>query len=211
MSLKRRASSPKSTLGISSVITIAILATLSVLLYTNRFIAKDITMTSSEYSENPEIPLKITLTHVSSSKSESISPKVTLKVTIANTSPDKTVSFLRWSTPLDTKAVPMGIFVFTSVSDGRDAECLNLKLKRMLPPSGIFSAEDTIRIQAGGKAETNVEVKAPEVVLEEKKRYAVRAKGYWMHVRISDDTELRTDEDGVMRGDFLSEAVEVDV
>ena len=81
----------------------------------------------------------------------------------------------------------------------------------MLPPSGIFSAEDTIRIQAGGKAEMNVEVKAPEVVLEEKTRYAVRAKGYWMHVRISDDTELRTDEDGVMRGDFLSEAVEVDV
>jgi len=209
--MQRMPLSPKPTLGISSVITFVIFATVSVLLYTNRNTVPVFTMTSSEFSENPEIPLKITLTHVSSSKSESNSPSVTLKVTIDNTSPDKTVSFLRWSTPFDTRAVPMGIFVFTSVSDGQVAQCLNLKLKRRLPPSGVFSAEDTIRIEAGGKSEMEVEVKAPEVILEERTRYSVRAEGHWMHVRYGEDQELRTDEDGVMRGDFASEAVEVEV
>lgn len=81
----------------------------------------------------------------------------------------------------------------------------------MPPPSGVFSAEDTIRIEAGGTSERNVEVKAPEVVLEKQTRYSVRAQGYWMHVRFGDDPELKTDEDGVMRGDFTSEPVEVDV
>lgn len=105
----------------------------------------------------------------------------------------------------------MGIFVFTSVSNGQDAECLNLKFKKRLPPSGIFSAEDTIRIEAGGKSEIDAQVKAPEVVLKEGTKYSVRATGHWMHVRFGEDEKLRTDEDGVMRGDFASEAVEVDV
>ena len=209
--MQGRTRSLRSTLGISSVITIVIFVTISTLLYTNRYTLPVFTMSSPESSENPDIPLKITLTHVISSKSESNSPTVTLKVTIENTSPDKTVYFLRWSTPFDTRAVPMGIFVFTSTSGGQDAKCLNLKLKRMPPPSGVFSAEDTIRIEAGGTSERNVEVKAPEVVLEKQTRYSVRAQGYWMHVRFGDDPELKTDEDGVMRGDFTSEPVEVDV
>ncbi|KAG9247563.1 hypothetical protein BJ878DRAFT_539189 [Calycina marina] len=172
-------------------------------------------MDTEEIQENPDIPLRVTISDVSTmtDNSSSNSTIVNLKVTISNTSPDKTVAFLRWSTALEPNAVAMGIFVFTSTIDGQEAECLNLKLRRMLPPSGVFFAQDTIRIEAGGKIESNVEVKAPEVILSSGVRYSVRAKGSWMHVKlgIGSDKDLTTDEDGVLRGDFRSEAVEVDV
>jgi hypothetical protein len=105
----------------------------------------------------------------------------------------------------------MGIFVFTSKSSGKPARSMNLKLNRKVPDSGVYPSEDAICIEAGGKIEKEVEIKAPQVVLEKGEKYAVSVKGWWMHVVIGDYTELMSKQSDVLRGDFESEAVDFEV
>ncbi|KAH8591551.1 hypothetical protein B0O99DRAFT_690637 [Bisporella sp. PMI_857] len=167
-------------------------------------------MTSTDFPHNPDIPLQITISDIRSTRGETESPVVILKVTIYNTSSDKGLSFLRWSTPLDKMAVPMGIFVFTSLSSGKPAPCVGLKLNRKIPDSGFFSKDDTIQITAGGKVEMDVEVKAPHVSLDTGERYSVQVVGHWMHVKFGAEAELSAAEEGVIRGGFSSEAVQFD-
>lgn len=198
--------------GHSFFVKIAI-ATAFVLFYFALSIKWPIVKMASPQPPNPDIPIQVFISEISSIPSEtSKSPVVNLKVSLQNTSPDKPVSFLRWSSPLDSKAGAMGIYVFTSKSSGEPAPSLNLKLNRMMPKSGVFSSEDTIRIEAGGKIESDVEIKAPEVVLKKGEKYLVSAKGWWMHVLPGDHAELKTAHtDGVLMGGYESEAVEFEV
>lgn len=156
---------------------------------------------------NPAIPLTISISDPTTHDRNG-SPVVTLKVTIENTS-DRPLLFLRWNSPFDTKAAPMGIFKFTSLKTGNLAPCHDLKLNRKPPRSGIFSPEDTIRIGPGSKVEESVEVAAPGVKLESGETYSVKAEGHWVHVRLGEHSELLVGDKENLRGEFQSEAVEV--
>jgi len=207
--LDRTSKAQSSSLGLSSVLKLVAVTAAIFFLYTISSHKPTAIMTSPENPQPPTIPIQVTISDISSHVSEtSKSPVVNLKITLHNESPDKPISFLRWSSPLDTKSAAMGIFVFTSKSSGNPAPSLNLKLNRKIPDSGVFSSEDTIRIEAGGKVEKELEIKAPEVVLEKGEKYAVSAKGSWTHVLVGDYAELKTDQKGVLRGSFESEALE---
>jgi len=157
----------------------------------------------------PAIPLVVSISDISTNVISS-SPTANLKITIHNLS-DKSLTFLRWSTPFDPMAVPMGIFVFTSLNDGSTASCFNLKINRKLPESGVFSLEDTVRMKAGETIHNLVEVKAPEVMLQKGEAYSVRAEGNWMHVEVGGDLDLRIEGDNILRGSFASEAIEFSI
>jgi hypothetical protein len=165
-------------------------------------------MTSDQSST---IPIEVSVSDVIVAGSETDhSPVVKLKVALRNTS-DKPISFLRWSTPFDPRAVPSGVFEFKSSTTGELAPCLNLKLNRKMPESGTYDEEDIEHIDAGGEISKTIEVKAPEVVLSKGEKYVVKAKGIWMHVVVGERTDMKSDDDGALRGDFESEGVEVEI
>ncbi|ATZ56099.1 hypothetical protein BCIN_12g06310 [Botrytis cinerea B05.10] len=158
-----------------------------------------------------DIPIQISISDITTIDSEpQSSPIIKLKVTLSNPS-DKAVSFLRWSTPFDLRAVPMGIFEFKSVATGDLAPCLGLKLNRKMPREGVFSDDDIITIDAGAKETKDIEIKAPEVVLKSGEKYVVHAKGFWMHVLVGDREEAKKTEANVLREDYESEGVEFEV
>ncbi|KAI9647151.1 hypothetical protein NHQ30_003534 [Ciborinia camelliae] len=161
--------------------------------------------------EQHNVPIEISISDVTTMDSEAASPPtVSLKVTLRNTS-DNPVSFLRWSTPFDLRAVPMGIFKFKSVATGDLAPCLDLKLNRKIPRDGVFSDDDIISIDAGGEESKTIEIKAPEVVLTRGEKYVVNAKGFWMHVFIGEREEAKKADAKVLREDFESDGMEVEV
>ncbi|PQE06689.1 hypothetical protein CJF30_00008591 [Rutstroemia sp. NJR-2017a BBW] len=101
---------------------------------------------------------------------------VKLKVAFRNKS-DKPISFLRWSTPFDPRAVPSGVFEFKSTATGELAPCLNLKLNRKMPESGTYDGEDIEHIDAGGETSKQIEIKAPEVVLSKGEKGDFESEG----------------------------------
>lgn len=80
-----------------------------------------------------------------------------------------------------------------------------MNYNQKFPDSGAYPAEDSIRIEAGGNIEKEVELKVPEVVFEKGEKYAVSVKGLWMHVVIGDHTELKFKQYDVVRGGLASE------
>lgn len=209
-SLNKTSQAQGSKPGVSSVVKIIAVALAIFFLYTQTFTQATPKMEPTDDS-NDLIPIRVTLSDISSDKSEATEkPSVNLKVTLQNTA-DKPISFLRWSSPFDARAAAMGIFVFKSKTSGEPAPCLNMKLNRKPPASGVFSSEDTIQIEAGGQVEKEVRIKAPEVTLKKGEKYTVSTKGWWMHVKLSNEAELKTDQSDVLRGDFESEAVDFEV
>ncbi|KAF7948014.1 hypothetical protein EAE96_009082 [Botrytis aclada] len=167
-------------------------------------------MESSSINQH-NVPIQISITDIATIDSESgNSPIIKLKVTLRNPS-DKAVSFLRWSTPFDLRAVPMGIFEFKSLATGDLAPCLGLKLNRKMPREGVFSDDDIITIAEGAEETKAIEIKAPEVVLKSGEKYVVKAKGCWMHVLVGDREEAKKTEAHVLREDYESEGVEFEV
>ncbi|KAF7903175.1 uncharacterized protein EAF01_006224 [Botrytis porri] len=157
------------------------------------------------------VPIQISISDITTIDSEpQDSPIIKLKVTLRNPS-DQTVSFLRWSTPFDLRAVPMGIFEFKSLATRDLAPCLGLKLNRKMPREGVFSDDDIITIAAGAEETKEIEIKAPEVVLKGGEKYVVKAKGYWMHVLVGDREEAKKTEANVLREDYESEGAEFEV
>ncbi|ESZ91570.1 hypothetical protein SBOR_8040 [Sclerotinia borealis F-4128] len=163
----------------------------------------------SPLTDQHNVPIQISISDITTIDSEaSSSPTVSLKVTLRNTS-DKPVSFLRWSTPFDLRAAPMGIFKFKSVAKGDFAPCLDLKLNRKIPRNGVFSDDDIVSIDAGGEESKIIEIKAPEIVLTRGEKYVVNAKGFWMHVLIGGRDETKKADAKVLREDFESDGVEM--
>ncbi|EDN98881.1 predicted protein [Sclerotinia sclerotiorum 1980 UF-70] len=133
-------------------------------------------------TDQHDVPIQISISDVTSIDSEPSSPPtISLKVTLRNTS-DKPVSFLRWSTPFDIRAVPMGIFKFQSVASGDFAPCLELKLNRKIPREGVFSDDDIITIDAGAEESKTIEIKAPEVVLARGEKEDFESEGVEIEV-----------------------------
>ncbi|KAA8571343.1 hypothetical protein EYC84_000663 [Monilinia fructicola] len=162
-------------------------------------------------SEQHNIPIQISISDATTIEGEASSPpSVSLKVTLRNTS-EKPVSFLRWSTPFDLRAVSMGIFKFQSVATGELAPCLDVKLGRKMPRAGVFSDDDIVSIDAGGEESRTVEIKAPEVVLTRGEKYVVNARGFWMHVFVGEREEAKKTDANVLREDFESDGVEVEL
>ncbi|RDW82698.1 hypothetical protein BP6252_03810 [Coleophoma cylindrospora] len=158
---------------------------------------------------NTKIPLKVTIS-TSTSSTDRISDRqsIDLDISVQNTSPEP-VLFLRWLSPLDPKAPAMGLFVFTSIKDGTQATAMNLKISRMLPEGGNYSAEDVVKIDGNGSINQKIAIKSPEVVLERGERYSVVAKGTWLHVKPGDHSTLSTADDNVLRGGFESNIAEI--
>lgn len=187
-----------------------IIRKLAILLFALILCGLFVRMDSSQ-TNNHDVPIQISISDVRTIDNESSSPPtVSLKVTLWNTS-SKPVSFLRWSTPFDLQAVPIGIIKFRSVATGDFAPCLDLKLNRKMPREGVFSNDDIITLDADGEESKNIEVKAPEVVLTKGEKYVVNAKGFWMHVLVGDREEAKKTDASVLRGDFESEGVEIEV
>lgn len=199
-------------LKLSNPIKTAIFAVAFIVLTIKLISPTSIDTTLKETHVNMDIPLRVTISDITNvTGEETLAPVISLKVTIHNTSPDKPVLFLRWSTPLDPSAAAQGIFTFTSQRTGASAKCMSIKLNRKMPESGIYSSDDAIRIEAGGKVERSMDIKAPEVVLNTGEKYLVRAKGRWPHVLVGYYPELKMGDAGVLRGDFESNVVEFQV
>lgn len=165
----------------------------------------------SASTDHRDVPIQISISNITTIDDEvSNPPTISLKVTLRNAS-DKPVSFLRWSTPFDQRAVPMGIFKFRSIATGHFAPCLDLKINRRIPREGVFSDDDIISIDAGEEVSKTFEVRAPELVLTRGEKYLVNAEGFWMHVFIGDRDEARRTEAEVLSEDFESDGVEVEL
>lgn len=164
-------------------------------------------LTMADTSPN-NFPIELSLSSITILSNDE-PPTISLKVTLKNTS-DKPLSFLRWSTPFDTSAVRMGIFKFKSLNTGEYAPCLDMKLNRRIPESGIFPEDQIEYIEAGSELSKEIQVKAPDVVLSKTERYEVTAKGNWMHVIEGKQTDTKTREEDILRGRFESNSVVLD-
>ncbi|RDL40147.1 uncharacterized protein BP5553_00126 [Venustampulla echinocandica] len=159
------------------------------------------------------VPIEVTLS--SDTTASSNLGKATIRVTLTNTSPHS-ISVLQWLSPLDTRAVAIGAFAFTSTRTNSLAPCLNLKLNRKLPESGSFPADanEIIRIPPKGTVEKEVEAKEPDVALTKGERYRVVAQGQWMRVWIHsgeiDQPEKLSLEDGIS-GEYKSNELEIEI
>jgi hypothetical protein len=171
-------------------------------------------MATQNPSSSSDIPIKVTISPASQSSSSTEPSSLFLNVTLENTSPSQPLSLLRWSSPLDPHADAIGVFSFSSKSTGNHAPCINLKINRKIPGSGVFSQgdENIVTIEAGGKIEREAEVRDHEVELEKGETYAVKAKGRWMGVWVGEQRVLGMGEgSGLRTGEFESESVEVSV
>lgn len=203
---------PRAKEGISVYHKVLAAITSFILLYIIFTSTQDAIMPSPEGSTNPAIPIEIIISDVTNIEDKSSSsPSLSLAVTLRNTNPDEPVSFLRWSSPFDTAAAAMGVYIFISESTGQPAHCQNLKFKRKVPDSGVYNPEDTIRIEAGETLTREVTIKTPGVTLKRGEKYSITASGFWMYVLVGDHSELRTGQEGVLRGDFESKAVKFKV
>jgi hypothetical protein len=125
------------------------------------------------------------------------------------------VFILTWSSPLDPKAIPLGVFSFTSKRTGEEVPGISLMFRRRIPDGGYFSPSDEqniIKIEAGEQLERAIEVNDDAMVLEKGEKYSVKAKGRWMGVWIGEHEKLPYDVGNadVLTGDFESEAVEIE-
>ena len=155
-----------------------------------------------------DVPIKVTISATPPST------PLALNVVLENTSKNNPIYLLKWSTPLDSHAAAIGVFTFTSAETGEKAPGIGLIINRRLPVSGYFSVddEDIVRIEAGGKLESVVEVKDHEVSLKKGKSYRVQATGRWMGAWIGEHEKLGFEEGSdSLIGEFESEGIEIDI
>lgn len=169
-------------------------------------------MTSNPDSSADMVPLIVKISNVEETTPPNAEyPQINLKVTIINTSPDKSVKFLRWATPFDVKAVTMGIFKFKNLKTGEFAPCLDMKVGRKMPESGVFDDADVVTVEVGKEIERITEVGAPKVALESGEKYEVVAKGRWMYVSVGETDRLTSGEDESISGEFESEGLKFEL
>lgn len=159
-----------------------------------------------------KVPLRIALSEASGN---SILGSVTIHVVVTNESPSP-VYLLRWSSPLDPRAVATGTVAFVHSKTNETAPCLNIKINHKMPESGYFSAEDEaiITIPPGGTAQRDLQAKEPDVALKKGEKYFVKAQGNWMGVwtRESGGEDARRLSSGNgLTGEFESNQIEVEI
>ncbi|TVY82079.1 hypothetical protein LSUE1_G004956 [Lachnellula suecica] len=167
-------------------------------------------------SETPimrTVPLRVTLSLEDSAHSNL--GAATVHVTVTNLSPHP-VSILRWSSPLDPRAIAMGTLKFVSSRTNETAPCLNIKINRKMPASGYFSMGDDqiTTIPAGGTAQRDLQAKEPEVALTKGEQYLVKARGRWMGVWIHESEEKEAPKlrmEDALTGDFESNRIGIEI
>lgn len=134
----------------------------------------------------------------------------TLKVNLRNTSPDTPFTILTWDTPLDPKALALGVFRMVDASSGSELLAMNMKLNRKLPPS----RDQLIEIGPGKDYSTEVKFEPPLAQLHKGKSYVIQAIGRWKGVwpvAASELNESDLNELGggsrCLTGDFQSDKV----
>jgi hypothetical protein len=160
----------------------------------------------------PTVPIQVTL---SESSAKSNLGSATVHVTLTNLSPH-TISLLRWSSPLDARAIAMGAVRFISTTTNKTAPYLNIKINRKMPESGYFSVEDEwiTTIPPSGTAQKELKAGEPEVALTKGEKYRVVAQGRWMGVwrRENEQEEVSTLRlDDALTGDFESNEIEIEI
>jgi len=194
---------------ILSIVTIFAVVALLVTTYgfpptVSRALAED-NMASAHQSS---LPLSVSLSPSPSPASEE-GLVISLIVTVENTGTSP-VSILTWNSPLDPRLSALGLLKFMSVSTGKVASGIDLKINHRVPENGLFTPEDDciVRIEGGRSVEREVKVKEMEISLVKGEKYRVRLEGWWGTVWVGEG-ELRAGE-GRM-GDFKSEGIEVQV
>lgn len=137
-------------------------------------------------------------------------PTVTLSVTNDHTSP---LTVLRWNTPLDPLALAVGVLSVTPEGEDAPLELDLIALRRLMPPP----ADDIVTIQPGESREQEVVLRETALPFDRLgKTPRVAAKGKWQVVwpttadKLSEETlEKLQFGDGVLSGDFETEAIEV--
>lgn len=185
-----------------------ILIVLFLLLTYNHGSSRDTQSNMSEETKNNALS-KLSIRIRQSSTSP---PTVTFSVTNNHTAP---LTILRWATPLDPVALQLGVLSVTP--DGADAplEIDTIALKRVMPPRD----EDMITLQPGDTTENEVILRETVLPFDKLgKTPRVAAKGTWQTVwpttadKLSKDTLMKLQfGDGVLSGDFETEAIEVTV
>jgi hypothetical protein len=207
--LRPKSSSPLQGIAIATVFAFIIYFTLRLAPFGS---ASHNSITSNSDHLADMIPLFVRISNIEETTSAGAEhPQLNLKVTITNTSPDKPVSFLRWATPFDLKAVTMGIFKFRNLKTGEFAPCLDMKISRKMPESEVFDDEDVIIIEAGKDSEQELVVVAPKVVLDSGEKYEVFAKGRWMYVSVGKTEKLGSSEGKSISGEFESDSVQFEL
>jgi hypothetical protein len=133
---------------------------------------------------------------------------LTIHVSVQNKG-ESPATVLKWGSPLDGRANVLGIFEIFDTENDKVVEITTVKFARQLPPS----MEDFVEIPPGGK--TDAEVKIPLVPLEQGKKYTIQAKGWWQAVweqPLGDVPRENLEKlAGALRGEYVSEAVPVEV
>ncbi|KAI2465637.1 hypothetical protein F4781DRAFT_20002 [Annulohypoxylon bovei var. microspora] len=142
--------------------------------------------------------------------------KLGVSVTNAHDGP---VTILSWNSPLDPLALQLGVVSFVpagSESDGSPIQIPTIQIRRRMPPG----PESLVTIGAGQTREQELELKEPIVPLEKLRgrRVAVVCRGEWISVWPSEadaitkvSLENAGASDDAFRGDFQSEAVEIEL
>lgn len=168
----------------------------------------------------PDIPLKIALSG-GSKEISTAQTSIALHITVTNTHPTSSVSFLRWSTPLDPLGAAMGLFVVKPLphpptdEEVEPLKTLGLKPKRLMPQSEIFPAnsDQVITLEAGQSVERDVLLHEPQYVgLVKGEKYAVGVTGTWHGIWVNDGElmEFSVKEGSrLLRGSYDIEGVEI--
>lgn len=139
-------------------------------------------------------------------------PTLALEVTNNHDAP---LTILRWKTPLDPLAIQLGVLSITPEGKSEPLELPTVELRRIMPPP----PQDLITLQPGERREQEVVMKEPIVPLDQLGKTArVAVKGKWQTVwpttadKLSQETlEKLQFGDGVLTGEFESEAVDVTI
>ncbi|TQN71543.1 putative secreted protein [Colletotrichum shisoi] len=138
----------------------------------------------------------------------------TLALSVTNNH-DAPLTILRWKTPLDPLAIQLGVLSITPEGKSEPLELPTVELRRIMPPP----PQDLVTLQPGERREQEVVLKEPIVPLDQLGKTArVAVKGKWQTVwpttadKLSQETlEKLQFGDGVLTGEFESEAVDVTI
>ncbi|WQF84296.1 hypothetical protein CDEST_09310 [Colletotrichum destructivum] len=138
----------------------------------------------------------------------------TLALSVTNNH-DAPLTILRWKTPLDPLAIQLGVLSITPEGKSEPLELPTVELRRIMPPP----PQDLVTLQPGERREQEVVLKEPIVSLDQLGKTArVAVKGKWQTVwpttadKLSQETlEKLQFGDGVLTGEFESEAVDVTI
>ncbi|KAK2057237.1 hypothetical protein LY76DRAFT_594374 [Colletotrichum caudatum] len=123
------------------------------------------------------------------------------------------LTILRWKTPLDPLAIQLGLVYITPEGGSEPIELPTIELRRVMPPP----QDALVTLQPGEREEQEVVLKEPIVPLDQLGKTArVAVKGKWGTVWPTTADNLSQENieklqfgDGVLTGDFESEAIDL--